>query len=249
MKKYCTTLVLVLLVILSACNNSSKSAQSKVGEAGNDSILVQKSYHSSGGLWKVSRAKKIEINGKTKYMLEGENLEYYKTPQGALSSKAIYKDGKREGLFQKYYAEGELYYEVNYSNGKMEGVKKSYYKDGKVMAETPYSRGLIGTGTVEYSSKGIVLEAPELKVWKEYNGSVLTVYAKVLNKGKKTSRVEFFNGFLIEGKFYHSNLQKVPVKDGVAQLTLHNAPDHVVISAKVKSARNNYYFLTKSLKL
>lgn len=248
MKKISAALVLVLVVLLGACNNNPKSSKSNGGEEDNDSILVQRSYHSSGGLWKVTRGKKIQVDGKTKYILDGENLEYYKTPEGALSSKAIYQNGKREGLFQKFYTNGKLYYEVNYSNGKMEGVKKSYYKTGQIMAEMPYKKGLLGTGTVEYTPDGKALDPMELKVWYKKNGSSVTVYAKVLNKGKVTKRAEFFNGFLIEGKYYHKNLQTVPRQaDGTAKITLHNSPEYVVISAKAKSARNNYFFLTKGI--
>lgn len=249
MKKIIIAFSVVLLALLCACNNGAKSKTSKGEEAENDSILVQKTYHSGGGLFKVSRAKKVIIDGKEKFIIDGENLEYYKTPQNALSSKAFYKEGKRHGLFQKFYTDGKLYYEVNYENGKMDGVKKSYYKDGTLMAEMPYKKGLLGTGSVEYTSKGIAIAPMDLKVWYKKNGSSVTVYAKVLNKGKVTKRVEFFNGYLIEGKYYHKNLQSVPMKDGIAKTILHNAPDNVIISAKVRSARNNYVLLSKGLQI
>lgn len=247
MKKIKVAFFVLALVLLGACNGNPNGKQGKSGDAENDSILTQKTYHSSGGLWKVSRAKKIIVNGKEKFIMDGENLEYYKTPKNALSSKAIYKDGKRDGLYQKFYAEGNLYYKVNYKEGKMDGVKTSYYKDGKIMAETPYKKGLIGVGTKEYTSKGIEQSPMELKVWYEKNGSAITLFAKVLNKGKVTKRAKFYNGYLIEGEYFHKNLQEMPVKNGIAEFTIHNPAQFLVISTKVKSARNNYFFLKKEI--
>lgn len=246
MKKFCAAILVLLLMVMGACNNNPKS--NKGNDSENDSILVQKTYHSGGGLWKVNRAKKVEVAGKVKYVIDGENLVYYKTPQNALSSKAFYKEGKRNGLYQKFYTDGKLYYDVNYENGKMDGVKKSYSKDGSLMAETPYKKGSLGTGTVEYTSSGVKLPPMELKVWYKKSGSSVTVYAKVLNKGKLTKRAEFFNGPLIEGKYYHKNLQKVEVKNGIAKITLNNA-SYAVISAKAKSAYNNYTFLTQTISI
>jgi antitoxin component YwqK of YwqJK toxin-antitoxin module len=248
MKKFSAVILVLLLMIMGACNNSQKSNESKGDDSENDSILFQKTYHSGGGLWKVNRAKKVIVDGKVKYVIDGENLVYYKTPQNALSSKAFYKDGKRSGLYQKFYTDGKLYFDVNYENGKMDGIKRSYMEDGSLRAETPYKKGSLGTGTVEYTSSGVKLPPMEMKVWYKRNGSSVTVYAKVLNKGKLTKRVEFFNGPLIEGKYYHKNLQKVTVKDGIAKITLVD-PSYVVISAKAKSAYNNYSFLTQTLNI
>ena len=247
MKKVSAVLLILLMVALGACNSNPKQKGSKSEEPENDSILTQKTYHSSGGIWKESRAKKIIVDGKEKYILDGENKEYYKTPKGALSSIAIYKDGKRNGLFQKFYTNGKLYYEVNYENGKMNGTKKVYYEDGTLMAEMPYKKGLLGTGTVEYTSKGIKKDPMKLSVWYEKKGSSIVVYAKVLDKGKVNKRAEFFNGFLIEGKYYHKNLKVVPAKNGLAKTTLSASTEYVVISAKAKTARNNYVFLTKGV--
>ena len=154
MKNLLAITTILALFLLGACNsgNSKKAADADDGFEENDSILIQKEYHTSGGLWKVSRAKKIEVNGATKYVMDGENLEYYKVPKNALASRAFYADGKRSGVYTKYHTNGKVYYEVPYEKGKMNGVKKSYYKEGQLQAEIPYKLGCIGKGTKEYSS-------------------------------------------------------------------------------------------------
>lgn len=250
MKKIILSLSILSLILMFSCNSGTKPEHvKKKTNDENDSILVTKTYHSSGGLWKVNRGKKVIVNGKTKFVMHGEVLEYYKTPEGALSSKAIYKDGKRDGQFAKYYTDGKVYYKVNYSQGKMDGVKTSYHKDGKVMAEIPYKRGLIGVGTKEYTPDGKLLAPMELKVWYKKSGNSVTIYAQALNKGKVTRRAEFFEGLLVEGKYAHKGLQKIPMKDGKARITIPNAPDFVSVSVKVKSARNNYSLLNKSINI
>lgn len=248
MKHLLITFGILLVFLLEGCN-TNQSTKPGTEKAKNDSILISKTYHSSGGLWKVNRSKKIEVDGKTKYILEGEVLEYYKTPQNALSSRAIYKDGKREGLFIKYYTDGNVYYTINYADGKMNGVKESFHKNGQLMAETPYKNGLIGIGTKEYTPDGKLLAPMELKVWYNKNGNTTTVYAQVLNKGRVTKRVKFYEGLLIEGKYSHNNLQQVPMSGDRAQITIHNTPATVTISAKAKSAHNNYSFLSKTIKI
>lgn len=238
---------LLMVFLLGACNNG-KSKKGKSGDAENDSILVTKTFYPGGGLQRINRGKKVIVDGKEQYVMHGEVLQYYKVPQNKLASKAIYKDGKRNGMYYKYYTNGKLYYQVNYVNGKMEGVKKMYFEDGKLMAEIPYKQGLIGVGTKEYTSKGTLLPPVELKVWYEKKGSAVTVYAKVLNKGKVTKRAEVFYGFLIEDKYYHKNLQPMQMgSNGIAKITLQSAPSLIVISSKVRSARNNYHFVAKRL--
>lgn len=237
-----------MLFLLGACQSGTRK-KTGAKEEKNDSILITKTYHPGGGLWKVNRAKKVEANGKVKYVMDGEVLEYYKTPQNALSSKAIYKDGKRNGLFIKYYTDGKVYYHVNYLNGKMNGVKKSYHKNKQLMAEIPYKQGLIGVGTKEYTPDGKLLAPMKLKVWYKKNGSSVIVYAQVLNKGRVTKRAKFYEGLLIDGKYAHNNLHQVTMKEGTAEITLYDNPSFVSISAKAKSARNNYSLLNKSIKI
>lgn len=151
-------------------------------------------------------------------MLDGEVLEYYKTPKNALSSKAIYKDGKRNGKYIKYYTDGKPYYQVNYTNGKMDGLKKSYHKNGNLIAQPPYKQSLIGVGTKEYTPDGKLFNPMQLKVWYKKDGNSVIVYAQVMSKGKVTNRVDFFEGLLIEGKYMHDNLQKIQIKNGMTKM-------------------------------
>lgn len=237
-----------MMLLLGACNSSS-SKKVEAESAENDSILITKTYHSNGGLWKVSTGKKVVKDGETTYVMDGERLEYYRTPQNTLSSKAIYKNGKRNGLYIKYYIEGNIYYQVNYLNGKMDGVKQSYHKNKQLMAETPYKQSLIGTGTKEYTPDGKLITPMTMKVWYKKDGNATIVYAQALNKGRVTERVEFFEGALSEGKYSHNNLQKATLNGDIGMVTLYGNPSTVTISAKIKSARNNYSLVSKTIQI
>lgn len=41
-------------------------------------------------------------------------------------------NGKREGLFKKYYLSGKLLSEVIFRNDKEEGMMKGYFENGKL---------------------------------------------------------------------------------------------------------------------
>jgi len=251
MKNLLYTTGILLMVLMASCQSGKSSKGQKGGDSdeGNDSTIVQKSYHTTGGLWKVNRAKKVEVDGESKYVLHGEVLEYYKTPKNALSSKAIYKNGKREGLFTKYYTDGKVYYTINYHDGKMNGIKKSYHTNGKLMAETPYKNGLIGLGTKEYTPDGNLISRMEMKVWTEKSGNSTIVYAQMLNNGKPTKRVTFYEGALDEGKYSVREMVEIPMTGATAQKLVYNTPTTITISGKARSAYNNYTLLSKTIKV
>ncbi len=248
MKRKLFALSVLMLIFLGACTNQ-KAKKGAADKPENDSILTMKNYYPGGGLKSIQTGKKVEKNGKTQYVMEGKCTEYYKTPKNALASKATYKNGKRDGMFYKYYTNGKLYYEVPYAEGKMEGLKKMYYEDGKVMSEVPYKKGLIGIGTKEYTSKGVELkDQMSIKVWYKKTGSGITVYAKAFNDGKLTKRAEFFEGFLIESKYYHKNLHEMKMgSDGVAKIEISSPMSYIVVSAKIRSARNVYHFVSQGI--
>ena len=255
MKHLLITISILTTLLLGSCQSkATKTSAAKDSSTAQEEelpkdVIVQKTYHPTGGLWKVNRARKVVEDGKSKYVLDGEVLEYYKTPKNALSSRSIYKEGKRDGMFIKYYTDGKVYYEINYTDGKMNGIKKSYFKTGKLMAEMPYKNGSLGVGTKEYTPDGKLVPPMELKVWYTKSGSSAIVYAKTMNKGKLTKRAEYFEGALIDEKYTFKGQQTVNMHDGIAQMTLYNNPTKVTISAKVRSARNNYFLLSKTISI
>ncbi|MFH1360843.1 MAG: DUF5684 domain-containing protein [Candidatus Omnitrophota bacterium] len=70
---------------------------------------------------------------------EGVVITRYKN--GNIKDRAVYKDGKLNGLAQKYYEDGTTYQEVYFENGLPEGVGKIYNSSGELEVEYLYKYG------------------------------------------------------------------------------------------------------------
>lgn len=51
---------------------------------------------------------------------------------GQLAYEYRYKDGKNDGLCQRWNADGQLAYEGNCKDGEMDGLSRGWYEDGKL---------------------------------------------------------------------------------------------------------------------
>ena len=60
---------------------------------------------------------------------------------GQLSYKVIYKYGKKEGKYLRFWRNGKAMAKGNYKYDKQEGEYLSYYKNGKLWAEDIYKNG------------------------------------------------------------------------------------------------------------
>ena len=70
----------------------------------------------------------INIDGKK----DGVWIKYYEN--GDLDKIENYKDGKRDGL-QKYFDNNSLKIDINFKDGKEDGLFKFYYKNGQLQTE------------------------------------------------------------------------------------------------------------------
>ena len=78
-----------------------------------------------------------EINTTTPFT--GNTVGYHKN--GQLKSKANYKNGERDGLWESYYENGELEFKGYYKNGKYDGFWESYYENGELEFKGNYNDG------------------------------------------------------------------------------------------------------------
>jgi antitoxin component YwqK of YwqJK toxin-antitoxin module len=49
-----------------------------------------------------------------------------------IEENIIYKNGKRDGLCESWYGNGQLFNKCNYKKGKKNGLYEKYYKNGKL---------------------------------------------------------------------------------------------------------------------
>lgn len=91
--------------------------------------------------------------------LTGEYREYYEdsiatTPHGQLEYKAYYADGKRNGLAQWYYKNGEIKSEYNYVNGKKNGISHKWDENGTLISLYNYADDLEDGAFEEHCEDG-----------------------------------------------------------------------------------------------
>ena len=81
--------------------------------------------------------------------------EYY--DDGQLESKVSYKDGKRDGIWERYYFNGQLKSKGLYKNDNYDGIWEYYYFNGQL------------------SSKGLYKNGKQDGIWEEYykNGQLM----------------------------------------------------------------------------
>ena len=84
-----------------------------------------------------------ETNSTTPFT--GSSVSYHEN--GQLKSRENYKDGKEDGLYERFYGNGQLDLRENYKNGKKDGLYESYYENGKL-----YSRGIYKDGKEDGNS-------------------------------------------------------------------------------------------------
>jgi antitoxin component YwqK of YwqJK toxin-antitoxin module len=52
-------------------------------------------------------------------------------------------NGEREGLWETYNSNGDIWHRCNYINGKREGLYESFYKNGNIRILCFYKDGMI----------------------------------------------------------------------------------------------------------
>ena len=62
-------------------------------------------------------------------------------PNGLLSERCNYKEGKLDGPYESYWDNGQLKQSCVYINGKVEGLEVSMYKNGSLLSHRPFKDG------------------------------------------------------------------------------------------------------------
>jgi len=246
MKNNLFPVVLLSFIILLAggCQFSSDNSKS-TGKAKNDSIkIITKNFHDNPGSpieWKIP----MKLDKEGKFVRHGVAIRYSKS--GKVIEKIPYVMGKKEGTRLTYHSTGKVYKEQPYKDNKLNGTCKRYDRQGKLTAEYPYRNGLPGTGLVEYTNLGKKRPVPKISVQKKDLIKTSGKYILVLSlTGKGTERiksVQFYEGKLINGKYYHKNLapaRNISSKKGEIVITLpkgssFNKTVNIVAVAKTSS--------------
>jgi|GEM_PF-724307 antitoxin component YwqK of YwqJK toxin-antitoxin module len=96
---------------------------------------VKEEFHSNGKLKSRANYQPKSGGGKKHGLHEG----YF--DNGQLNYKGNFKDGKKDGLVEIYLSNGKLSRKVNYKNGEYDGLYETYHWDGKVKEKILYKNG------------------------------------------------------------------------------------------------------------
>ncbi len=95
-----------------------------------------------------------------------------------------YKNGKRHGLYRKWFKDGTLSFEANYDNGLQHGIAKSWWKNGNLRSEANYNNGIVNGIQKQWYKSGNLFKQMTIvdgkeeglqKAWRE-NGKIYNNY-------------------------------------------------------------------------
>lgn len=95
-----------------------------------------------------------------------------------------YLNGKKNGTFEKWFADGTLSYQASYQDGKQEGTARSWWKNGELRSESNFTNGIADGKQLQWYQSGAKFKEITLvngkeeglqKAWRE-NGKIYNNY-------------------------------------------------------------------------
>lgn len=210
--KYLSLVFAVAMFSLAGCQFFGPDKKVvKKGDKNPDGLVIKKSHFNNDP--------NAPVEWKTTYKLQkdgpaqrhGLSTRYSKS--GKVYETVNYKDNKKEGIRTYYHQNGKVFKEYTYKDNKRDGVSKRFDRDGNLVAEFTYKSGLPGVGLKEYTNTGKMRPVPVFSLKKVDNiraaGSYSVVCTLSGDAVKRIKKVEFFQGDLIDGKYFHKNLKPI----------------------------------------
>ena len=168
--------MLICLLLASSCKEEVNKAMvyAEISEVTNNQIAINKS--------------ELELKPNLGLMyyqgqpFTGISILYYSETIKAES--ITYVNGKRHGLYKKWFADGRLSFEAHYFNGLQEGTTKTWWKDGNMRSEANYTNGIVNGIQKQWYRSGIRFKEMTIvngkeeglqKAWRE-NGKIYNNY-------------------------------------------------------------------------
>lgn len=90
-----------------------------------------------------------------------------KYDNGVLAISIDYKDGRKDGLYKKFFPNGELSFETHYSNGKQNGKNRTWWSNGNLRTESNFVDGVPDGVQLQYYKTGTLFKKINLVKGKE----------------------------------------------------------------------------------
>ncbi|WP_299012063.1 toxin-antitoxin system YwqK family antitoxin [uncultured Polaribacter sp.] len=120
--------------------------------------------------------------------LDGIYERYYEN--GQLERKTNYKGGKRNGLFEEYYENGQLKITTTLNGDRFTGLTEEYFENGQLLGKSNFNKDNLRVGTVvEYYVNG------QLKLKINYKGGKKNgLFEEYYENGQLKSKINYKGG-------------------------------------------------------
>lgn len=173
---------------------------------------------------------------------------------GQVRTTFWYENGLKQDSARWYYPDGKLFRTTPFKNDTVDGIQKQFYRTGVVRAKIGYSKGMRTPFFQEYASNGKLLGGyPEIlvNIKDEYNSK--GIYRIGLELSDYSTKVKFYKGDFIDGRFDTIQCKRINTVKGKASLVLKKSgdsgPGSVSIIAEISTSLGNKYLKNKKIEL
>jgi len=90
-----------------------------------------------------------------------------KYPNDSIASSIDYVNGKKEGIYRKWFQNGKLSFEANYVNGKQHGKTYTWWSNGNLRTTSNFANGIPDGEQLQYYKSGSLFKKIQLVKGKE----------------------------------------------------------------------------------
>lgn len=98
-------------------------------------------------------------------LFTGTAISYYRDTFKTVSIE--YNDGKRHGLYKKWFKSGLLSFESHYTYGKRNGLTRTWWENGNLRSESNYDDGVLNGIQTQWYMNGSKFKTSNLNMGKE----------------------------------------------------------------------------------
>jgi antitoxin component YwqK of YwqJK toxin-antitoxin module len=119
----------------------------------------------------------------------GLKITYYDEDKKPIYERETYKNGVKNGLYEKYYRNGQLMEKINYKNDVLDGLFQQWHKNGQLWVKCYYKNGKLNGLLEKWYDNG------QLSGKRNYDDNILNgLYEEWYVNGKLSIKCHYKDG-------------------------------------------------------
>ncbi|MEI7594899.1 MAG: tetratricopeptide repeat protein, partial [Bacteroidota bacterium] len=118
--------------------------------------------------------------------IDGDGITY--NDKGAKDKLIGFKVGVREGAYEEYYSNGQVYFKGTNKKGNLDGAGKTYYSSGELKSEVSYLEGEKNSLETNYYRNGKIMQKATY-----VKGKLQGDYISYFDNGKTSDSLKYSN--------------------------------------------------------